>query len=108
MADYRSAEAAAYRKLYKSKVWTKGRLVFLANNPLCTRCQAKGRITRATVVNHIKPHKGDLALFYDTSNFEAVCAPCHDGPIKQAEYLGYSTDIGLDGWPIAPNHPANR
>ena len=108
MADHRSPEAAAYHKLYKSKAWTKGRLVFLASNPLCVRCQSQGRTTAATVVNHIKPHKGDLVLFFDQANWQPLCAPCHDGPAQQQDRLGYTTDIGSDGWPTDPRHPANQ
>ena len=35
------------------------------------------KVTAATVVDHVIPHKGDKALFWDTSNWQAMCAPCH-------------------------------
>ena len=35
-------------------------------------------IVRATVVDHIIPHKGDQKLFWDTRNWQPLCKPCHD------------------------------
>jgi 5-methylcytosine-specific restriction protein A len=57
--------------------WTKIRRVFLMQHPICKRCEDKGRLTPATVVDHIVPHKGDTALFYDPANFQPLCASCH-------------------------------
>jgi 5-methylcytosine-specific restriction protein A len=31
----------------------------------------------ANEVDHIKPHKGDMALFWDSSNWQSLCKPCH-------------------------------
>lgn len=106
--DYRSTEAAAYRKLYKSSAWLKGRLVFLAQNPLCKRCFDAKRTTPATVVHHVKPHKGDLTLFFDWRNWEPICAPCHDIDAQGEEARGFSKAIGADGWPSDARHPSNR
>jgi len=108
MTDHRSPEAQAYRYLYRSTAWRKGRVLFLREHPLCVRCMAKGLTVPATVVNHIKPHKGDLTLFFDRKNMEAVCKRCHDGAIQQIERIGFSTCIGVDGWPTDAKHPANR
>jgi 5-methylcytosine-specific restriction protein A len=108
MPDHRSPEAAAWRHLYKSSAWRKGRLVFLRENPLCERCQGQGQVTAATVVNHRVAHKGDLALFHAWTNWQALCAHCHDADVQQEERRGYSTRIGVDGWPVDPSHPANR
>lgn len=108
MTDRRSAEAQIYRNLYHSKAWRRGRLVFLAQHPLCERCMAQGRVTAATVVNHRKPHKGDVALFFAWEGWQPLCKPCHDGPTQQIERRGYSTEVGRDGFPLDPMHPANR
>jgi 5-methylcytosine-specific restriction protein A len=35
------------------------------------------KVTAATVVDHVIPHKGDKALFWDESNWQPMCAPCH-------------------------------
>lgn len=108
MTDHRSAEAQAYRHLYKSKAWRNGRELFLAQHPLCCICERNGRTTAANTVDHIKPHKGDLALFFSWSNWQSLCAACHSRHKQSEEHKGFSTAIGLDGWPTDPRHAANR
>ncbi|WP_338036289.1 HNH endonuclease signature motif containing protein [Nitratireductor alexandrii] len=39
----------------------------------------------ATVVHHVKPHRGDKRLFWDRSNWMPACQPCHDGPLQAQE-----------------------
>ena len=58
--------------------WQKARAAFLHAHPLCARCQAEGRLVKATVVDHIVPHRGDSTLFWDTDNWQALCKRCHD------------------------------
>lgn len=60
------------------RAWQKYRLRFLVANPLCVSCKTKGRIVPATVVDHIKPHKGDNVLFWNTTNHQAMCKTCHN------------------------------
>jgi 5-methylcytosine-specific restriction endonuclease McrA len=103
VTDRRSPEAASYRKLYKSSSWRKGRLVFLRQHPLCERCAEGGRIVPASVVNHRKPHKGNIELFFDTRNWQALCAPCHDRHAQSEEKTGKAIPRrGPDGWPLPP------
>lgn len=64
-------------KGYDSR-WQAARKAYLHSHPLCVRCQAEGRLTRATVVDHIIPHRGDPALFWDRDNWQALCKSCHD------------------------------
>ena len=106
--DQRSPEASAWRHLYSTKEWRAGRAQFLAENPLCEECRSTGRITPATVVNHRIPHKGDLALFWDRTNWQSVCKPHHDGPIQRSEVAGFSNAVDADGYPIDPRHPSAR
>jgi len=106
--NQRSDEAEEWRKLYHTARWQSLRSWQLNRQPLCERCKAKGITAAATVCNHRIPHKGDPALFYDPDNLEPLCAPCHDGPVQSEERLGYSKEVGLDGWPICPSHPANK
>lgn len=51
---------------------------FRAENPLCVHCLAVNRISAATVVDHVVPHKGDMRLFWDRSNWQALCETCHN------------------------------
>ena len=31
-----------------------------------------------TVVDHIRPHRGDPVLFWDEKNWQSLCKSCHD------------------------------
>lgn len=106
--DRRSPEAAAYRRLYKGRRWAGLRQAQLAKQPLCERDVHSFDIVPATVVNHRRPHKGDLRLFFDPTNLQSVCKPCHDGPIQREELQGFSAEVDTGGWPTDPNHPTNR
>ena len=66
--------------------WRKARERFLSAHPLCVMCQAAGRVTVATVVDHIEPHRGDQVKFWDESNWQALCKPCHDGAKAREEH----------------------
>lgn len=68
--------------------WQKARERFLAQHPLCERCQAAGRAAVATIVDHKTPHRGDMALFWDESNWEAMCKPHHDSEKQREERAG--------------------
>lgn len=77
-------------------------------HPLCVDCMAHGRVTQADLVDHIKPHKGDQELLWDRDNWQSLCKPCHDRHKQKQEIHGYSTEVGSDGWPVDPEHPANK
>lgn len=69
--------ANATERGYDSK-WRIARAKFLKVNPLCVRCKAEGRLVKATVVDHIIPHRGNKELFWDECNWQALCKRCHD------------------------------
>lgn len=64
--------------------WQKARERFLRANPLCAYCQREGRLTAATVVDHVTPHKGNNDLFWDESNWQPLCS-YHHNSVKQKE-----------------------
>ena len=70
--------ASASKRGY-SAAWEKARKGFLAKHPRCECPEHAGKpdAPRATVVDHHKPHKGDKALFWDSSNWRALAASCH-------------------------------
>lgn len=76
------------------------RLAQLGSDPLCALCADVGRVTAATVADHVTPHKGDERLFYDYDNLQSLCKTCHDGPIQHMEAGTYRPPVGVDGWPI--------
>lgn len=57
--------------------WERARAAYLQAHPLCARCAGMGRVTAATVVDHVVPHQGDQALFWDAANWQPLCPPCH-------------------------------
>lgn len=67
--------------------WQQARLHFLRAHPLCRYCDREGRLTAASIVDHIKPHRGDERLFWDQSNWQPLCKPCHDSVKAKEERL---------------------
>ena len=57
--------------MYGAK-WQRARARFLRAHPLCVFCEASGEVRPAEVVDHIKPHRGDEALFWDEANWEPL------------------------------------
>lgn len=104
--DRRSPEAKEYRKLYKTTRWARIRANQLRAKPLCEWCEAKGHIVPASVCHHEIPHKGDRTKFF-AGPFVSLCPRCHDTDAQAIEARGHSVQIGYDGWPIDPHHPAN-
>jgi 5-methylcytosine-specific restriction protein A len=37
-----------------------------------------GRVVAASIVDHIKPHKGNKVLFWDKNNWQPLCKRHHD------------------------------
>lgn len=76
--DRRSADAAAWHKLYGLDIWIDDlRPTQLINEPFCRECARRGERVRATEVDHIVPHRGDMALFTDRRNLQSLCKSCH-------------------------------
>lgn len=51
-------------------------------NPLCVRCLEQSKLITAKVTDHIIPaiQNGilDMILFWDRSNHQSLCIPCHN------------------------------
>ena len=69
--------SSAFERGYSHR-WQMARKQFLANHHLCVECESAGIITLATVVDHIRPHRGDEVLFWDENNWQPLCKKCHD------------------------------
>jgi 5-methylcytosine-specific restriction protein A len=63
---------SAGKRLYGTVAWQALRTQVKREQPMC-ECGAKG-----TVVDHVKPHHGDNALFFDRRNLRTCCKKCHD------------------------------
>lgn len=84
-SDYDRYRGSSSQRGYDSK-WRKARLAYLQSHPLCVECEKEGRVEPATVVDHIKPHRGDKKLFWDKNNWQPLCERHHD--IKTAREDG--------------------
>lgn len=79
-ADRRRPSASA--RGYTS-TWQKARAAFLEDHPFCRRCGKP-----ATVVDHIRPHRGNAALFWDRSNWQPLCNHHHNSAKQREERRG--------------------
>lgn len=71
--------SAEYHGWYSLPIWTDDlRPAQLLREPFCRECAARGVRTRATVVDHIVPHRGEWAMFTDRGNLQSLCKICHD------------------------------
>ena len=56
--------------------WQRESKAFLAIHPWCVRL-GDGCGILATLVDHIQPHRGDMALFWRVENWQSLCDHCH-------------------------------
>ena len=76
-AEHKGEDVRPGRKngnLYSTVRWQRLRKTVLAAHPICAICGKE----KATVVDHVIPHRGNKALFYDPGNLQALCKACHD------------------------------
>lgn len=74
----------AHERGYGSR-WQKTSKGFLARHPLCVASKANGVIRAATLVDHIIPHRGDMQLFWDPTNWQALSGEVHNTVKKVLE-----------------------
>lgn len=65
--------------------WARAARAFLRDNPLCVHHLEQGRSVPATEVDHIIPHKGDQALFWDVDNWQSLCKRCHSAKTRKEQ-----------------------
>lgn len=73
---YDAARGSSAARGYGS-AWRKARLGHLRSETLCRSCFADGFVIVGTEVDHIVPHRGDQALFWDRANWQTLCKSCH-------------------------------
>lgn len=64
------------QSFYNSRAWRKLRQRILDSEPLCRSCKAKGIITEATEIDHIKPIN-ESGNKWDINNLQPLCKSCH-------------------------------
>lgn len=82
----RATPRPTYRKLY-TKAWDAASRRFLAEpaNNYCRECERQGRVEVATQTDHVIPHRGDVGLFWDRSNWQPLCQSCHSSKTARGE-----------------------
>lgn len=96
---------SAARRGYGSR-WQRERRSYLRQYPLCKFCEEAGRFVPSECVDHVVPHRGDWTLFWDVTNWQALCKPCHD-KLKATAERGIGIVPGCDerGIPLDASHP---
>lgn len=95
-----------FDKLYNTQSWRMVRYRFLQQHPVCVFCLQQGRVEPATVADHVIPHRGDVGLFKDPSNLQALCSTCHSAAKQAQERSGLLRGCDAKGIPLDQiNHP---
>ena len=58
--------------------YKKARRTFMRRNPLCAECKRQGITVAANELDHIKPVHVHPELFWDRTNWQPLCRPCHE------------------------------
>ena len=95
------------RNILYGRRWRNARKAYLTQHVRCVMCERAGKLTRATVVDHIKAHRGNPILFWDVSNWQPLCQPHHDITKQRFEKSNKATGVDDNGRPIDPYHPWN-
>ena len=91
---------SAHSRGYNSK-WRRISKLYLKAHPLCCECRRQGKLTPATVVDHIVPHRGNQKLMWDGSNWQSLCKQCHDrktARFDRTPTYGYQTPCPRGVW----------
>lgn len=79
--------AEPWRKWYQLVRWKRLRIQTFTRDHFTCQMAGCGKIegnTSKLICDHVTPHKGDEALFFDARNLQTLCKPCHD-TLKQRE-----------------------
>lgn len=77
MPTYEQARGSSRERGYTSR-WDKASATFKQHHPLCRGCLALGKQVPTEVVDHVVPHKGNQAIFWDSSKWQSACRWHHD------------------------------
>lgn len=92
---------------YNSVRWKRERIEHLRAEPWCRYCAARDLKSPATVVDHIKPWRGSVQLFWDRSNWQSLCKTCHDSAKQRLEKTGVLAGCDARGFPFDTRHHWN-
>ena len=81
-------EGRAWQRTAK---WQRLRWTILTRDLFTCQWPGCGKVetdTSQLVADHIIPHRGSEALFWDTNNLQCLCKPCHDRHKQRVEATG--------------------
>ena len=75
---HQRGESAAWHHLYTNPRfgWKHRREAHLAREPFCRECGKRGLRVKATDVDHVIPHRGDVEKFCK-GELQSLCKGCH-------------------------------
>lgn len=102
--SWRSEKTSSTARGYGYK-WQQARAAYLVKHPFCAYCLRDAGISYqqdavaiglacagkgigqpyAQVVDHIEPHRGDQALFWNKANWQALCSAHHSADKQREE-----------------------
>lgn len=78
--EHDARRGSAHARGYGAR-WQKASKAWLRAHPLCAcpDCdEGRKRVTPAVLVDHRRPHRGDMTLFWDKTNWQSMAKACHD------------------------------
>lgn len=90
--DARRTAHKPWRRWYWSQRWRNIAKDHLAREPLCRMCAERGDVVPATHCDHVIPHHGDPALFWEGER-QSLCETCHNRD-KQREEARHARATG--------------
>lgn len=100
----RSAKRKEVNAQYNSALWQRLRVIQLSKQPLCQACIVRGKVTQATVVDHLFPWNQIGKEAFVANAFQSLCPECHSVKtgLEQQGIFRYYTDppkdYGLQDW----------
>ena len=95
--------APQVHRWYSTASWRRRRAHQLTIEPLCRLCLEAGRVTPATIADHVVSHPGDYTAFR-LGPLRSLCADCHN---RLDANNAARAPVREDGTPSDPNHPWN-
>ena len=89
--DRGRAQANPWRAWYNTTRWRRLRWSILLRDGFTCQWPGCGRIepnSSLLVADHKRAHRGDERMFWDESNLQTLCKPCHDSRKQRAEAVG--------------------
>ena len=109
--SWRSNKPSSTARGYGYK-WQQARAAYLVKHPFCAYCLREAGISYeqdavaigiacadkgiglpyAQVVDHVEPHRGDMKLFWDSTNWQSLCTTHHSRDKQREESGGRTID----------------